>query len=142
MCIVSFLKSLLLENLFRSLGVATAVFVSYWFELLLALASVMFSFFFLALVVCILYVSTSFWHLVVAEAKCNWYLLDINIFFLSKKKVKATSRLETKTENSRISNSTRFGSNSLLNESSWFFILSIKRGWVKRAEFSNTGLTL
>jgi hypothetical protein len=31
-------------------------------------------------------------HCVVAEAACNWYLLDINIYSLSKKKPKKRSR--------------------------------------------------
>jgi hypothetical protein len=40
-------------------------------------------FFFLAM--CILNASTSYWRYVGAEARCNWYLLDINIFPLSEK---------------------------------------------------------
>jgi hypothetical protein len=41
--------------------------------------------FFLFLFVCIPDVSTCSWHYVVAEAGCNWYPININIFALSKK---------------------------------------------------------
>jgi hypothetical protein len=43
------------------------------------------SFFFFFFFVCILDVSTCSWHYVVAEAGCNWYPININIFALSKK---------------------------------------------------------
>jgi hypothetical protein len=73
------LEALLLENLFCSLGV---VFTSGFSVVVPSVSSprcCLFSLFFSC--VCILDIVE---HLVIAEARCNWYLRDINIFSLLK----------------------------------------------------------
>jgi hypothetical protein len=73
------LEALLLENLFCSLGV---VFTSGFSVVVPSVSSprcCLFSLFFSC--VCILDIVE---YLVVAEARCNWYLHDINIVFLLK----------------------------------------------------------
>jgi hypothetical protein len=40
-----------------------------------------YSFLFWLWAVCMLDISTKFWHYVVTEAESNWYIFDVNIFF-------------------------------------------------------------